>query len=139
VEHAVPIAIGLLLLAVAWACWSGRWRAWSRIAVFPLMPLTMLPAVGVMFVAMGGGGLLPSPLEGILYGIATLVVLAAFVLVMWDPKWYGPAWYRERDATYDLSVPINAAIAASVRTTPTITSERAARARPYLGRTGAPH
>ena len=46
---------------------------------------------------------------------------------MWDPKWYGPAWYRERDSTYDVSVPINAAIAASVRTTPAITSERAVR------------
>ena len=47
---------------------------------------------------------------------------------MWDPKWYGPAWYRERDTTYDTSVPLNAAIAASVRTTPTATSQGVARA-----------
>ena len=57
--------------------------------------------------------------------MTVLALLAGIVIWMWDPKWYGPSWYRERDATYDTSVPLNAAIAASVRTTPTITSARA--------------
>jgi hypothetical protein len=127
VEHALLIAIGLVLLAVTWMCWSGRWRAWSKIAMLPLAPITALPAIGLMFIAIGAGELLPAPLRGILYAVTFLALLAGLVIWMWDPKWYGPAWYRERDTTYDLSVPINAAIAASVRTTPTITSERAVR------------
>ena len=110
-EHALLIAVGLALLGVAWMCWSGHWRAWARIAVLPLMPITMLPACA------------PGP--GIVAAVTFFSPLAGLVLVIWDPKWYGPAWFRERDTTYDLSVPINAAIAASVRTTPTITSERA--------------
>ena len=121
----MPIAIGLVLLVVAWLCWTGRWRAWTKIAVLPLMPITMLPALGIAFVTFGAMELLPPPVPGILAAVTFFALLAAFVLVMWDPKWYGPAWYRERDTTYDVSVPINAAIAASVRTTPTITSERA--------------
>ncbi len=96
--------------------------------MLPLAPITALPAIGVTFVAMGAGELLPSPLKGILYAVTFLALLAGVVIWVWDPKWYGPAWYRERDTTYDASVPINAAIAASVRTTPTITSEQAVRA-----------
>ena len=122
------IALGLVLLAVAWVCWSGRWRAWSRIAVLPLMPITALPALGIMFVAIGAGEMLPAPLRGILYTVTFLALPAGAVLWIWDPHWYGPAWYRERDATYDLSVPLNAAIASSARTTPAVSSEQAVRA-----------
>lgn len=119
-ESALAIAIGLVLLAVAWLCWTGRWRAWSKVAMLPLAPITALPAIGVMFIAFGAGG-------GVLYALALVALVAAVVIWMWDPKWYGPAWYRERDTTYDVSVPLNAAIATSVRTTPTITSEAAVR------------
>jgi hypothetical protein len=121
------IAVGLALLGVAWLCWSGRFRAWSKIAMLPLAPITALPAVGITFVAIGAGELLPAPVPGILAAVTFLALLAGVVIWMWDPKWYGPAWYRERDATYDVSVPLNAAIAASVRTDPTITSEQAVR------------
>ena len=123
----VAIAIGLVLLALAWVCWSGRWRGWSRIAMLPSMPITVLPAVGLVLITAGAGELVGPPVSGVLYALAVASGLAGVVLWMWDPKWYGPAWYRERDTTYDVSVPINAAIAASVRTTPTITSERAVR------------
>lgn len=126
-EHVFLIASGVVMLAVTWMCWSAGWRGWSRIATLPLAPITALPAIGVMFVAMGAGELLPSPLKGILYAVTFLALLAGAVIWMWDPEWHGPAWYRERDTTYDLSVPINAAIAASVRTTPTISSEQAVR------------
>ena len=36
----------------------------------------------------------------------------------WDPDWWGPRWFRERDREFDLSVPINAAVAATVRSDP---------------------
>jgi len=125
VQHALLIAVGAVMLAVSWVCWTGRWRGWAKIAVLPLAPLTMLPAVGVLFVTMGAWDIVPSPLPGILAAVTFFALVAATVIWLWDPKWFGPAWYRERDATYDLSVPLDAAVAASVRTSPGITSERA--------------
>jgi hypothetical protein len=127
VQSALLIASGVVLLAISWVCWTGRWRAWSKVAMLPLMPITLLPAAGIMLIAFGAVDILPSPLPEILAAVTFFALLAAFVLVMWDPKWYGPAWFRERDTTYDVSVPLNAAIATSVRTTPAITSERAVR------------
>src|SRR5918996_135285 len=104
----VAIAIGLVLLALAWVCWSGRWRGWSRIAMLPSMPITVLPAVGLVLITAGAGELVGPPVSSVLYALAVASGLAGVVLWMWDPKWYGPAWYRERDSTYDVSVPINA-------------------------------
>jgi hypothetical protein len=127
VDHVLLIAIGIGLLALSWVCWTGRWRGWSRIAMLPLAPITMLPAVGVLFVVMGVFDIVPEPLPAILGVLTFLALVAAVVIWMWDPKWYGPAWYRSRDDSYDLSVPLNAAIASTVRSQRSITSEQAVR------------
>jgi hypothetical protein len=94
VEHALLVAAGVVQLAVAWMCWTGRWRAWTDMAVLPLAPITMLPAVGLLFVAMGAGPLLPSAAEGALYVITFVALAVAAVLWLWDPSWCGPEWYR---------------------------------------------
>jgi hypothetical protein len=127
VDHVLLIAIGIVLMAMSWVCWTGRWRGWSRIAMLPLAPITMLPAVGVLFVVMGVFDIVPAPLPGILAALTFVVLLAATVIWVWDPKWYGPAWYRSRDDSYDLSVALNAAIASTVRSGRSITSEQAVR------------
>jgi hypothetical protein len=93
-EHALLVAVGVAQLALAWMCWSGRWRRWTDMAVLPLAPITMLPAVGLLFVAMGLGPLLPSAGESVVYGITFAALVAAAVLWLWDPPWYGPEWYR---------------------------------------------
>jgi hypothetical protein len=113
-----PILIGLALLAVAWVCWTGRWRGWAKVTVMPQMPITLLPAVAAMFVLLGVAELVEQPLRGICFALVFVVLVTGFVLAMWGPEWYGPRWYRERDRDYDLSVALNAAIAASVRTDP---------------------
>lgn len=125
-DAAVLIFIGAALLAVSWLCWSGRWRAWSRIAMLPTVPITLVPGLGACLLLCGLGVALR---VGALIGIGVLAAIAGVVLMFWEPKWYGPQWFRTRDTTYDLSVPINAAIAASVRTEPAESSEGAARAR----------
>jgi hypothetical protein len=127
-DAVVLIIIGAALLAVFLLCWSGRWRAWSRIAMLPSTPITLLPGVGLCLLLSGAGVAIGGAGEALI-GIGLLAALAGLVLVMWEPSWYGPRWFRERDSTYDLSVPINAAIAASVRREPAESSEALARAR----------
>jgi hypothetical protein len=128
VDAAALIVIGAALLAVFWLCWSGRWRAWSRIAMLPTLPITLLPGVGLCLLLSGAGVAIGGAGEALI-GIGLLAALAGVVLVMWEPSWYGPRWFRERERTYDLSVPINAAIAASVRREPAESSEALARSR----------
>jgi hypothetical protein len=97
--------------------------------MLPSAPIAALPGLGACLVLVGIAMLLPEGPAAVLGVLALLVALAGFVLWLWDPSWYGPRWYRERDQTYDLSVPLNAAIAASVRTEPGEASEASARAR----------
>jgi hypothetical protein len=115
VAQAGAIAVGIALLAVAWLCWSGRWRGWSRIAVLPSMPITVAPGLGLCLVLVGIGGLAPAGIRGAFFAPALLAATAGIVLVLWEPDWWGPRWFRERDREYDLSVPVNAAVASTVR------------------------
>jgi len=110
------IVLGGLLLGVAWMCWTGRWKAWSRIAMLPTMPISAVPGLGICLLFSGLGLLSPSLVSDILFSLGFVASLSGFAIAMWDPAWYGPSWFRERDKEYDLSVPMNAAIAASVRT-----------------------
>jgi hypothetical protein len=129
VDQIALIVIGAALLAVSWLCWTGRWRAWAKIAMLPSIPITLGPGLGLCLLlagigtALGGGG------TDVLIALGLLAGLAGAVLGFWDPSWYGPRWFRERDTTFDPSVPVNAAIAASVRSEPGEVSEAVARAR----------
>ncbi len=125
----VPILLGCVLLGVAWMCWTGRWRRWAGVAVLPNAPISGVPATGLFLLLTGVGALVPSPFSGVCYGVVIVVSLAGIVIMMWDPGWYGPRWFRERDRTFDLTIPINAAVAASVRPAPSVSSEAVARAR----------
>jgi hypothetical protein len=129
VDAIVLIALGAAMLAVAALCWTGRWRAWSRIAMLPSAPITILPGLGLLFFLAGFAQLLDGWPRDVLFSLGSVAGVGGAVLWLWDPAWYGPRWFRERDTTYDLSVPINAAIAASVRTAPGEASEAVARAR----------
>lgn len=129
-DSAALIAIGAVLLAVSWICWTGRWRAWSKIAMLPSIPITLAPGLGLCLLLGGLGTLAGGGAGDALIALGLLAGLAGLVLGLWDPSWYGPRWFRERDTGYDLSVPLNAAIAASVRSDPgAASSEAVARAR----------
>jgi hypothetical protein len=124
------IAVGIALLMISWVCWTGRWRAWSRVAVLPSMPITLAPGLGLCLLLVGIGGLVPDGVRGAFYAPALLVAAAGIVLAFWDPDRWGPRWFRERDREFDLSVPINAAVAATVRSYPgAASSEAVVRAR----------
>jgi len=123
------VVLGGVLLGWTWMCWTGRWRWWASSALLPAMPISAVPGLGLCLLLGGLAVMLPSPFSGVLYGIGLLASVAGMVIAMWDPDWYGPRWFRERDRAFDPSVPINAAIAASVRPAPRESSEAVARAR----------
>lgn len=128
-EQVGSVVLGLALLAVAWACWSGRWKAWSRIAVLPSAPIALAPGVGLCFVLSGFGAALPQGAHDLLFVAALAAAAAGCLLAFWDPSWYGPKWYRHRDRALDLSVPINAAVASAAgHMDPQASSEATAKA-----------
>lgn len=124
------IVLGAAMLAVAAVCWTGRWRAWSRIAMLPTVPIALLPGVGLCLLLGGAGELAGGAARDALLATGLSASFAGLVVTLWGPAWYGPRWFRERDAAYDLSVPINA----SVTSGPAEASEAVARAR--MGRRG---
>jgi hypothetical protein len=97
VVNALLIGFGVVLLAVSWLCWSGRWRGWTDLAALPLAPVTAAPAVGLLFIAMGAGEFLPAVARGVLNAVTFAALVVGSVIWVWDPKWFGPAWYRDRD------------------------------------------
>ena len=91
---ALLLAAGVALLGASALAWTGRWRTWSRrVFTGPLpLPISLLPGLGLALV---GTGLyeLGAPM-----GVAApffVAFLALFVVYVWAPGWWGPAWYRE--------------------------------------------
>ena len=49
------------------------------------------------------------------YYVAFPVAIVSFVMLFWDPAWYGPRWWRERDQSeLDLQAPDNAYLHAAM-------------------------
>jgi hypothetical protein len=136
VVSAVLIAAGAALLGASALAWTGRWRAWSRrVFTGPLpLPISLLPGLGLALV---GTGLyeLGAPM-----GAAApffVAFLALFVLYVWAPSWWGPAWYREeraRGVEPDLTDPATAlsyaALTSPAERSTAAVAERFARSEP---------
>jgi hypothetical protein len=103
------ILIGAALLAASAAAWAGVWRRWAAWDGPPAynVPITLVPALGLVFVAAGldygGYGVVP------LNALAGVAFVAAWVLYFWRPPWWGPRWYRERrdEVRLDLGITAN--------------------------------
>lgn len=103
-NHFGWLAGGLVLLAFATVCWSGRWRRWVRWEgpdYSRWIPITLLPGLGLLAVAYGISPLLPQAANGAVGGVGMLAALAGFVLMFWEPEWYGPRWFREVNKAFD--------------------------------------
>jgi hypothetical protein len=83
--------------------------------MLPSVPITLAPGLGLCLVMIGVGGFMPSAVGGVFYALGLIAATAGIILAFWDPAWWGPRWFREREREFDLSVPINAAVASSVR------------------------
>lgn len=96
-------AFGAVLLMIAWICWSGRWKSWTKLPMAGNYPLTFVPAVGFLFLILGLSEFLPKPLDLAVGSLAFPALLAGFVLSIWEPRWFGPRWWRESPPGPDVS------------------------------------
>lgn len=96
VRNLVAIVAGLIVLAASAAAWKGYWRGWTRTFITAHLPLpvTLLPVFGLLLIAFP---LNDTNVPGgrILAGIALVLVPFAVVLMLWNPGWWGPRWFRE--------------------------------------------
>jgi hypothetical protein len=90
------VLIGLGLLALGAAAWTGAWRRWAAWDGPPAYnaPITVVPGLGLMCVAAGldygGHGWAP------LNALGGIGLVGGLVLYLWRPRWWGPRWYRQR-------------------------------------------
>lgn len=117
----VIVVVGVALLAASAAAWLGHWRRWTRTFITAHLPapITILPALGALLVTFGLHDVSPFPGSSFLAGAALVGGLVAVVLALWDPPWFGPAWFREVKASGpvepDLSDPLTASTYAMSR------------------------
>lgn len=125
-EHLGALAIGTALWGVQVCAWLGVWRNWAGSIHGPV--IAVLPGLGTMALAYGIGPAFPFSIAGPLLLLSLLVGLAGFVLMQWDPPWFGPAWYREFKRTGDRSTTSAGMVTALfARPTPGQHSENTAR------------
>jgi hypothetical protein len=88
----------LVIAAVAGAgsvaAWMGWWRSWARQFLFGAVgswPITLMPSMALLFLASALVSV------GVLSGLSVVLGVASmflFGLFFFNPRWWGPAWYR---------------------------------------------
>src|SRR5215813_7958193 len=107
--HVASTVLGLAGLAGTWFAWTGRWRAAGHSVIAPNWAWTALPGMALILLDYSLQPLLGDAVGSVIAALA----LGSFVMLFWNPKWYGPRWWRERDtAEMDLMAPDNAYLVA---------------------------
>jgi hypothetical protein len=93
IGHVAATLVGIGGLATAWLVWSGRWRSLGLSVIAANWAWTSLPFMAMVLLSYG-----LQPLVGnVLYAITFPIAIACVVLLLWEPKWFGPRWWRELD------------------------------------------
>jgi hypothetical protein len=93
IEHFVALLLGLAGLVVTWLVWTGRWKAAGTDVWQPNWAWTTQPVVSLMCL---GFALAPTLGDAVWYPVV-LALVVAVVFFFWEPDWFGPRWWRERD------------------------------------------
>ncbi|MDL5159085.1 hypothetical protein [Actinomycetospora termitidis] len=99
----VALVGGVALLAVGGLAWSGLWRRWARPEPARSAPITVVPGVGVFLVTLGVLPLLVHLLGNVLVLLGFLAAIGSWLVLLSEPPWWGPRWWRERGAVRESS------------------------------------
>ncbi len=90
------LIVGVLLFVVSGVVWSGVVKPPTAfIRGFASVPWTVLPAFGLLLCTFGLERVHVLPRNSPVAEIAFVIMVAAFIMLIWDPQWWGPRWYRE--------------------------------------------
>jgi len=85
--------VGLVLVAIGAAAFSGLWRAWSRTRYpYPLG----IGVMGVGLLVMSVGEVLPPLVSPVFMYLALGILVVGAMAMRWVPRAVLPAWYRSR-------------------------------------------
>jgi hypothetical protein len=103
------VVFGLALLGGGVAAWRGVWRSWTVLPIFGTGVFAYIPAgLGILLMS------LAFMTEVRVLAVPGLVFLAlSGVLLIWQPKWFTPSWYRETEIAPMRSPPIRQLIRSS--------------------------
>jgi hypothetical protein len=106
------VLIGLALLGLGVAAWTGKWRRWAAWDGPPAynIPITVIPGLGLATIAAGlAYADVGHPVVDI---VGVLGMVGGLALYFTRPRWWGPRWYRERlergEVRLDLAISANA-------------------------------
>jgi hypothetical protein len=110
---AVPFLAGVGILLYVWRCWSGRSRRWATRAFTNQMVYALLPGMGAILVAFAVKVVFGDPLGNLLMAVAVVVCFLGLVALIFEPRWWGPRWYHDLQASNpqpDLQDPLTAVV-----------------------------
>jgi hypothetical protein len=96
-DYIAVIALGLGLLGAVCLCLSGKYKGWARDHRGPTAILALFPGAGLVSLVIGVEGLLDISSQSTpwIMILAAVLTVAAFVVTVLEPSWWGPKWYRQ--------------------------------------------
>ncbi|MCD2187787.1 hypothetical protein [Actinomycetospora soli] len=92
----VALVLGVACLGVGAVAWSGAWRGWASPEPTRSAPITLVPGVGLFLVTLGALPLIVPPLGGFVTLAGLLAAVGSWLVLLSEPPWWGPRWWRER-------------------------------------------
>jgi hypothetical protein len=123
---AAPILAGAGVLFYVWRCWSGRSRRWATQAFTNQLVYAILPGLGALFVAFGVMMLVGGRVGDVVMTAAVVVCLLGLVVLVFEPRWWGPRWYHDLRASNpqpDLQDPLTALATGATTPAPLFSSQ----------------
>ena len=99
VVSVLALVVGVVLLGAGALAWSGVWRGWASPQVTRSVPITVVPGVGLFLVTLGVLPLLVRPVGDVLVLAGFLAAVGSWLVLLSEPPWFGPRWWRQRGAT----------------------------------------
>lgn len=132
---AVPFLAGAGFLLYVWWCWSGRSRRWATRAFMDVLVLWCLPTLGVILIAFAVKVVVSDPVGDLLLWVGVAVGWLGFVAAVLEllgvqPRWWGPRWYHDLQASNpqpDLQDPLTAVVTSAMAPAPFSSDRTAAR------------